>query len=261
MSKILKLGIKAAKEAGKFLLDGFGKVAEIEKKADRDFATNLDREAEKMIIDRIKAEFPEHGILAEESGKQNIDNEYIWIIDPLDGTHNFIRNIDIFGVSIGVVHKQSDFIAGVIYMPKSDELYSAENGAGAYKNGAKISVSAQDNLKECSVSFDSSIRYAPVVMLATLGDLANQVFNVRMLGSSARHLSYVAEGTLDFSVEFHDRPWDFAGGVSIIQEAGGFLSDLRGDPLTYKTVGYVASNGKTHEKVVDIVRRNLKLKG
>jgi len=260
VSKILELGIEAAKEAGKFLLDGFGQVAEVEKKGDRDFATNLDKEAEVMIIDKIKAKFPDHGILAEESGKQSIDKEYIWIIDPLDGTHNFIRNIDVFGVSIGVVHKQSDFVAGVIYMPKADELYIGEKGSGAYKNGVKISVSDRDNLKECSVSFDSSIRYAPAPMLATLGDLANQVFNLRMFGSSARHLSYVAEGVLDFSVEFHDQPWDFAAGVAIIQEAGGVLTDLRGDPLTYKNIGYIASNGKTHTRVVDIVKSHLKLK-
>ena len=97
-------------------------------------------------------------------------------------------------------------------------------------------------------------------MLATLEDLANQVFNLRMFGSSARHLSYVAEGVLDFAVEFHDRPWDFAGGVCIIEEAGGRLSDLRGDPLTYKTIGYVASNRNIHDQVVEIVGRNLKFK-
>lgn len=260
MSKIIEVAIAAAKEAGEFLLDGFGKVSQIEKKGDRNFATNLDKEAELMIIDRIKAQFPEHSILAEESGKSNQGSDYIWIIDPLDGTHNFIRNINIFGVSIGIVHKEKDFIAGVIYMPKDDELYSGEKGSGAYKNDTKISVSSFSDFKECSIAFDSSIRYSPGPMLATLGKLAHEVFNVRMFGSSVRHLSYVAEGVLDFSVEFHDYPWDFAGGVCIIEEAGGILSDLNGGPLTYKTIGYVASNGKVHERVVDIVRANLKLK-
>ncbi|MCF7908042.1 MAG: inositol monophosphatase [Candidatus Omnitrophica bacterium] len=260
MSKILDLGIAAAKEAGEFLLDGFGKVSKIEKKGDRDFATNLDKEAELMIIDKIKAQFPSHGILAEETGNSDLDSEYIWIIDPLDGTHNFIRNIDIFGVSIGIVHKQKDFVAGIIYMPSSDELYIAERGSGAYKNDTKILVSENNDLKECSIAFDSSIRYTPGPMLGTLGDLAEKVFNIRMFGSSARHLSYVAEGVLDFVVEFHDRPWDFAGGVCIIEEAGGFLSDLRGERLTYKTIGYIASNNRVHGQIEDIVRSNLKLK-
>ena len=257
MSKILELGIEAAKEAGKFLLDGFGQVAEVEKKGDRDFATNLDKEAEVMIIDKIKAKFPDHGILAEESGKQSIDKEYIWIIDPLDGTHNFIRNIDVFGVSIGVVHKQSDFVAGVIYMPKENELYVGQKGAGAYKNDKKIRVSSLDKLEDCSIAFDSSIRYSPKVMLKVLGDLADKVFNIRMLGSSARHLSYLAEGILDFVVEFHDRPWDFAGGVCIIEEAGGKLSNLKGGPLSYKDIGYIASNRSIHDKAEKIVLSHL----
>lgn len=257
MNNILNTAIEAAKEAGAFLLDNFGKIGKIEKKGDRNFATNLDREAEVMIIDRIGAKFPDHGVIAEESGKKSAERDYLWIIDPLDGTHNFMRNIDIFGVSIGVVYKEK-FVAGVIYMPKEDELYFAEAGSGAYKNDKKISVSENSDLKECSIAYDSSIRYAPKVMLKVLGDLAQEAFNVRMLGSSARHLSYVAEGVLDFSVEFHDRPWDFAGGVSIIKEAGGKLCDLSGGSLTYKSIGYIASNARVFNKVKAIVCPNVK---
>jgi len=253
MSKIIDTAVQAAKQAGDFLLDNFGKVSNIEKKGDRDFATNLDKEAEKIIIDKVKGKFKEHGIIAEESGKDNPDKDYLWIIDPLDGTHNFMRNIDIFGVSIGIVHKQ-EFIAGVIYMPKDKELYTAEKGSGAYKNGKKISVSSNSDLKDCSISFDSSIRYSPKIMLDTLGKLAKEVFNVRMFGSSARILSYVAEGKLDFAVEFHDRPWDFAGGVCIIEEAGGRLATLKGERLTYKNVGYIASNKAVYSKVEKIVK-------
>ena len=102
-SEIAKVAIEAAREAGKFLLDNFGKISEIASKGDRNLATNLDIEAEKMIIAKIKEKFPEHGILAEEQGKENIDRDYVWIIDPLDGTHNFIRNINVFGTSIGVL--------------------------------------------------------------------------------------------------------------------------------------------------------------
>jgi myo-inositol-1(or 4)-monophosphatase len=256
MSDIISLAQSAAKEAGDFLLDNFGKISKIESKGDRNLATNLDREAENIIVDKIKTKFPGHGILAEEGGSSGLDKDYIWIIDPLDGTHNFIRDINIFGVSVGVVHK-GVFIAGVIYMPVEKELYIGEKGNGAYKDGKKMYVSKTKNLKECSISFDSSIRYAPQVMLETLGDLAREVFNIRMLGSSARVLSYVAEGKLDFAVEFYDRPWDFAGGVSIIEEAGGKIADLKGKPLTYKTIGYIASNALTHKEVQNIVLRRL----
>ncbi len=257
MKEIINTAVEAAKEAGKFLQENFGNVGRVEKKGDRNFATNLDKEAEKLIIGKIKTKFPSHGILAEEGGGENIDQDFIWIIDPLDGTHNFMRNIDIFGVSIGVVRKQ-EFVAGVIYMPREDELYVGEKGNAAYKNAKKISVSSCQNLNECSISFDSSIRYAPEVMLRVLGDLSRKVFNVRMLGSSVRHLTYVAEGKLDFAVEFHDQPWDFAGGVCIIEEAGGCLSSLKGAKLSYKTTGYIASNGKIHQPVQDIVEKAMR---
>lgn len=257
MSEILTLGREAAKLAGDFLADNFGKISKIESKGDRNLATNLDKEAEKIIVDKIKAKFPQHGIIAEEGGKEREDSDYLWIIDPLDGTHNFIRDINIFGVSIGVVYK-GKFIAGVIYMPLEDELYSAEQGGGAYKNDKKIVVSLVDNLKDCSISFDSSIRYSPKPMLKVLDNLAREVFNIRMFGSSVRALSYIAEGRLDVSVEFHDRPWDFAGGVCIIEEAGGKLIDLKGKPLTYKTIGYIASNKIIHDKIKELVFANLK---
>ena len=253
-TEILNLAITAAKDAGAFLLDNFGKVSQIEAKGDRNFATNVDKAAEKIIIDKIKAVFPRHGIIAEESGASGPDDDYLWIIDPLDGTHNFIRNIDIFGVSIGIVHKDK-FVAGVIYMPKDNELYIGEKGSGAYKNDQRIHVSSKDNLKECSISFDSSIRYSPEVMLKSLDELARKVFNIRMFGSSVRVLSYIAEGKLDFAVEYHDCPWDFSGGVCIIEEAGGKLTSLSKGPLTYKTIGYIASNTKIHELVEEIVCR------
>ncbi|MFA5271560.1 MAG: inositol monophosphatase, partial [Candidatus Omnitrophota bacterium] len=241
MNDVTNLAVSLAKEAGIFLLNNFGKVGKIESKGDRNLATNLDKEAEKMIVGRIKSKFPGHGILAEEGGGSGLDKDYLWIIDPLDGTHNFIRDINIFGVSIGVLYK-GKFVTGVIYMPVDDELYVGEEGAGAYKNDKKIKISSYRELKECSISFDSSIRYSPEIMLEVLGDLAKEVFNIRMLGSSVRALSYIAEGKLDFSVEFHDRPWDFSGGVCLLEEAGGKITDLKGNPVTYKTMGYIASN-------------------
>src|SRR3989338_1842510 len=170
MSDMLEVGIEAAEEAGIFLLNNFGKISKIESKGDRNLVTNLDKEAEEIIVGKIKTKFPGHGILAEEGGDDNIEDDYLWIIDPLDGTHNYIRGISIFGVSIGIVYK-GNFIAGVIYMPLEKELYVAEKGNGAYKNGAKISVSSRDNLSDGYLSFDSAIRYAPQIMVKTLGHL------------------------------------------------------------------------------------------
>ncbi len=256
MNDVTNLAVSLAKKAGIFLLNNFGKVKEIESKGDRNLATNLDKEAEKIIVDGIRAKFPGHGILAEEGGATGLDKDYLWVIDPLDGTHNFIRDINIFGVSIGILYKNR-FVTGAIYMPLDDELYVGEKGSGAYKNDKKIHVSSCKELKECSISFDSSIRYSPEIMLGVLGDLAKEVFNVRMFGSSVRALSYLAEGKLDFTVEFYDRPWDFSGGVCLIEEAGGKISDLKGNPVTHKTIGYIASNAIIHDKVQKIVLSHL----
>ncbi|MBD3264219.1 MAG: inositol monophosphatase [Candidatus Omnitrophica bacterium] len=258
MNEVIDLAVEAAQEAGKLLVDNFGKINLIESKKDKSLATNLDKEAENLIISKIKNKFPAHGILAEEKGGDNADNDYLWIIDPMDGTHNFIRNINIFGVSIGILFKK-EFIGGVIYMPVDGELYTAQKGSGAYKNGEKISVSKKTLLKDCSISFDSSIKYSPADMLRVLGELSPQVFNIRMLGSSARQLSYLAEGKLDLAVEFHDWPWDFAAGVCIIREAGGEIAGLNGEPITYQSIGYVASNSLVHGDIQAIVKNTLNI--
>jgi myo-inositol-1(or 4)-monophosphatase len=249
---MVEVAIEAAKEAGRFLLANFGKVTQIQSKGDRNLATEIDRGAERIIVDRIKSKFPNHGILAEEEERKNIDSDYLWIIDPLDGTHNYIREINIFGVSVGLVHK-GEFILGVIYMPNGDELYVAERGGGAYKNGKRICVSQKTELKQCSISFDSSIRYSPQVMIPALERLVKDVFNIRMFGSSARVLSYIAEGRLDAAVEYNDRCWDFAAGVCLIREAGGVFTDLKGAPPTINNVGYITANKPIHKLIVDLL--------
>ncbi|MBN2483305.1 MAG: inositol monophosphatase [Candidatus Omnitrophica bacterium] len=244
--------IPIACRAGEFLKDNFGRVHQLHVKGDRNFATEIDRAAERMIVDDIKRGFPGQGILAEEEERSDLENEYLWIIDPLDGTHNYIQHIPVYGVSIGLV-RNGDFVLGVIYMPQDNELYVAQKNNGAYKNGQKITVSKKQNLKECSISFDSSIRHSPDIMLRTLGAVAGEVFNVRMLGSSARLLSYVAEGKLDAAIEYHDQPWDFAAGVCIIREAHGVFTDLRGEKVTSHTVGYLAAPAAIHTQLSPLI--------
>lgn len=256
MKDIIGVGIEAAKEAGIFLADNFGKISRIESKGDRNLVTNLDRQAEKIIVDKIKSRFPGHGIIAEESGEQNPGNDYIWIIDPLDGTHNYIRNIKLFAVSIGIVHKQ-EFVGGIIYAPEGKELYVGEKGSGSYKNNVRLSVSKKRDLKDCSLCFDSSIRNSADTMLAVLKEVASYAFNIRMFGSSAITLGYIAEGNIDGTIEFFDKPWDFAAGVCIVEEAGGKLSTLEGRPVSPDTTGYIASNGLIHDKLKNTVVSHL----
>lgn len=246
---------KAAIEAGDFLKNNFGTLTkdQISAKGDRNFATVMDKKAEEMIVKRLKKEFPDFGVLGEENNRFKLDADDLWVIDPLDGTHNYMRGINIYGVSIGLWQK-NEFTLGVVYMPEEHELYWAQKGKGAYKNKDRIHVSKVSRLKECCLSFDSSIRYRPDTMLKVLGALSVKVFNVRMFGSSARILTYVAEGVLDCSVEFYDQPWDFAGSVSLIREAGGIITPLEGmKEIDPKTVGYVASNPKLYQKIRGIV--------
>jgi myo-inositol-1(or 4)-monophosphatase len=257
MSEILTTAVSAAQQAGTYLLHNFGKIKEVISKGDRNLVTNVDRQAQGMIIEAIQKKFPGHGIIAEEGRTQDVDAEYIWIIDPLDGTHNYIWGVPIFGVSIGVVRRDR-FVAGVIYMPVDEELYVAELGNGAYKNGALMKVSAHQDLKECSVSFDSGIRFNPQALLPILGDIADRSFNVRMFGSSARALSYLAEGKIDAAIEFEDQPWDCAAGICLIEQAGGKVTSLDGAVMTHTTIGYAATNGAVHEAVLDIVRKHKK---
>lgn len=250
MGELIDVGIEAAREAGRFLLENFGTGdLTIERKVDRSLATNVDKASEQMIIDRIRRTFPGHGIIGEERGQDGDEQDYMWIIDPLDGTHNFIRGIPIFGVSIGVAYRDR-FVAGVIYLPTEDRIYVGEQGNGAYCNGTKLQVSSVSDLRECTVSFDSSLRSRSDLKLQMLREVTSNSFNLRMLGASVRTLTYIAEGKIDATIEVEDHSWDFAAGVCIVEEAGGRSSDLKGNPLTYRSIGYVVTNGIVHEQAI-----------
>lgn len=252
MSDIITVAIEAAQEAGRVLLEGYGKVAEIETKADRSLVTQYDRRSEKIIVARIREAFPKHRILAEEGAVGASTGEYCWVIDPLDGTHNFIRQIGHFGVSIGVV-LDGEFVAGVINLPREHEFYVAEKGSGAFRNELPIHVSSCSDLKSCSMCFDSSMGDDPAVAASMLAEFSRNIFNFRVFGSSVRTLTYIAEGKIDFSVEFDDHPWDFAAGAALISEAGGSITTFGNKPLPIERHGYIASNTVVHRQVLDIV--------
>jgi myo-inositol-1(or 4)-monophosphatase len=180
----------------------------------------------------------------------------MWIIDPLDGTHNYIRGIPVFGVSIGVVH-HDQFVAGVIYLPMDDSLYIGERGNGAFCNDKPIRVSTQGDLAETTISFDSSLRSHQEMKLPLLGALAARTFNLRMFGASVRVLTFLAEGRMDATVEIEDRCWDYAAGACLIEAAGGKVTDLMGKPLNYKAKGYVATNGLVHSDLLKITQSHL----
>jgi len=253
MSDLMTVAIEAARQAGAFLHSRFRASLTVETKEDRSLVTNVDREAERIIVERISSVFPGHDILAEERGQTSRGSDHFWIIDPMDGTHNYIRGMPAYGVSIGV-RRGSTFVAGVIYMPETEELYTAELGSGAFRNGKRISVSSRRELAGCTLAFDSELRVDTAHKLRALGRLCPRIFGVRLIGSAARNLSHVAEGALDGVMEFSDKLWDFAAGVVIVEEAGGRASRHDGTPLGSEDVAYIASNGLIHQSLQEIAR-------
>ena len=225
----------------------------VETKDDRSLVSDVDREAEALIRGRIAAAFPSHGILGEEGGGSCRGAGTTWVIDPLDGTHNYLRGIPLFGVSIGVV-QNGEFVAGVIDIPAEGLQYAAERGSGAWRNGERIRVSERADPATWSVGFDSELRGRFPRKARVLEELGRSVFNVRMFGSSARSLSLVAEGALDGLVEFFDQPWDFAAGVVLVREAGGRFTGFDGAPPPCAPAAYVAGNPAAHRWLLDAGR-------
>lgn len=248
-----EIAIQAVKEAGEILIENFGKIKKVAIKNRGELVTNVDVESERRIIGLIKKNYPQHNILAEESNQpQQGNSDYRWIIDPLDGTLNYVRGIDTFGVSIALEYKK-EVILGVIYIPLSKQLYFAQKGEGSYLNGERIKVS-RTGLKEAYIVYDSSIRLdRKKVMLNNLDKLTEQTFTLRVLGSSARSLSYLAQGKVELVIDYYDKPWDFSGGALIVEEAGGRVTDMNGERWSPWSRGYIASNGIIHEKVLKIM--------
>jgi myo-inositol-1(or 4)-monophosphatase len=246
------LAIAAAKEAGKILIENFGKIERVDEKGSRELVSNVDIAAEKKIIEVIKSRYPDHGILCEESEGQTTDSEYKWIIDPLDGTHNYIYGISVFGICIALEYK-GELVLGVVNLPYSGELYCAEKGRGAYCNGKPIHVSKR-MMKEALAIFDSTLHTEKTAKIGFLSALVDRVFTFRMSGSSARNLTYVAGGNVDLVVEYSDKPWDFAAGGLIVEEAGGKMTTLDGDKWSPYIQGYIASNGEFHDEILELLQ-------
>jgi myo-inositol-1(or 4)-monophosphatase len=247
---MMDTAITAATRADGILMDRLGNIRQITKKDEvyKDYVTDVDLQAEEKIITTIRDNYPEHSILSEERGDLHKDSEYKWIIDPLDGTHNYAHNLPMFGVSIALEHAGT-VILGVISLPYFNEICVAEKGKGAYINGSKIHVSDVD-LGEALMIYDTKLRVNRDPMINSLSKLVHDVFVIRMFGAATWDMCLIAKGQADLSVDFTCKPWDIAAGALIVEEAGGKVTDLQGNPWTPYSNGFIASNGKIHEKVV-----------
>ena len=258
---LLNFAVQTARDAGRILADRLGRALQVSNKGDIDLVTEADLASERLIIDRIKSHYPRHSILAEESGATDgVDfipgkSEWKWIIDPLDGTTNYAHGYPCFCVSIGL-EREGKLELGVVYDPMRDEVFAAERGSGATLNERRIRVSAIDDLNAAMLctGFPYNVRERP--------DFTRQFANftmaaqaVRRDGSASLDLAYLACGRFDGFWEEGLRPWDIAAGVLLVEEAGGQVSDYRGQPLDLYNPLTLASNGLVHDAMIRVLAR------
>jgi len=245
-----------AREAGALLVQYFHQHLKVEYKGDADLVTAADRASEVLIRERIQQQFTGHDVLGEEQGLNDQGSEYRWYVDPLDGTTNFAHGFPVFSVSMALERRTPDNgqgvrIAGVVYDPTRDELFSAEQGRGAHLNGEKIHVSQIAKLNECLVAtgFPSHKRHKnPNIYF--YHQITLRTHGVRRAGSAALDLCCVASGRFDGFWEFNLNPWDTAAGVLIVEEAGGQVSRFDGSPFELNSRETLASNGLLHQALL-----------
>lgn len=254
---------RIALEAGALLRDYYRKGVATEYKGDVDLVTEADRASEKLIVERMHAAFPQHGIFGEEGTRSQLESEYRWYIDPLDGTTNFAHGFPVFCVSLGLERRapaleaseDGEIAAAVIYDPLRNELFTAEKGKGAYLNGARMRVSKTRTLAESLVAtgFPSRKRHDnPNIYFYQQFTLRSH--GVRRAGSAALDLAYTACGRLDAFWEFNLNPWDTSAGALLVTESGGTMSSFDGSRFHLDSSEVLATNGLLHDELLGFFR-------
>ena len=255
MSRYLPELEHIAREAGTLLMSYFDRHIKIEYKGEVDLVTAADRASEKLIVERLKEKWPEHGIVGEEGTRSHTGAEFRWFVDPLDGTTNFAHGYPVFCVSIALARQDDELEVGVLYDPTRDEMFSAERGSGATLNGRAIDVSQTTRLAEAilGTGFPSHKRHKnPNIYF--YHQITLRSHGVRRAGSAALDLANVAAGRYDGFWEFNLNAWDTAAGVLIVQEAGGKVTRFDGTPFRLDSREVLASNGLIHDEVVEEFR-------
>lgn len=258
------VAINIASKAGEWVKSKLGAFSSLDyKSSHHDLVTEVDKGAETMIRNLLQTHFPTHSILGEEgveSGPEASmkalteagDAEYLWIVDPIDGTTNFVHGFPFYSVSIALAH-QGEVIVGVVYDPSKDEMFVAEKGKGAYLRGKRMKVSRDKTLSQSllATGFPAEHEGALPMNMKGLNALVPKVRNIRVSGSAALHLAYVAAGRLSGFWEIGLNSWDMAAGVLLIQESGGQVSDTAGNPYSLAVRNVLATNGHVHNELQD----------
>jgi myo-inositol-1(or 4)-monophosphatase len=258
-SALLNVMVQAALKAGKSLSRDFGEVQnlQVSLKGPGDYVSQADRKAEKIVREELLKARPTYGFLGEESDEiKGTDGAHRWIVDPLDGTTNFLHGIPLFGTSIAL-ERSGEIVAGVVYNPATDDLFTAERGGGAFVNDRRLRVSGRKKLSDsvigCGVPHLGRPQHGR--FLVQLRHVMGEVAGVRRLGSPALDLAYVAAGRFDGFWEEHLAPWDVAAGIILIKEAGGFISELDGGSNIIEGGSIVAGNEHLHKALVEVANR------
>jgi myo-inositol-1(or 4)-monophosphatase len=253
--KIKKVAIAAAQKAGRMLLRQYKNFdrGTVELKAHHEILTKADLMSEKIILKEIKKNFPEHRILSEESGQIRNQSDYLWIVDPLDGTTNFSMHNPLWSVSIAVAY-QGKVILGVIYAPLLDELYVAEENKGVRRNGKKIKVSGHTKKALHTFCHGRENKYVKKALKYYRWQKLNEL-DCRQMGSAAIELAFVAGGRTESIMIPGANPWDVAAGVLMVREAGGKVTDFKGKEWILDSKDMLASNGKVHRELLKVINR------
>jgi len=249
--------LKAAKKAGQYILKNFHQVKNKDIKTKGGFAglaTKVDKTAEKIIKKIITEKFPNHNILGEESGQTHKKSDYTWVVDPLDGTHNYLMGSPLFCTAIALTYK-NEVILGVIYAPYLKELYWAEKGKGAYLNNKKIQVSQKRAVNKSIFYFCHGYQKKHVKKaLEIYSKLKMRALDVRQLGAGGIETSWVAAGRAEGFVIPGGKPWDIAPGILLVREAGGRATDFKGENWNLKSKNMICSNGSIHQKFMKFIK-------
>ncbi|MBV7315166.1 inositol-1-monophosphatase [Shewanella sp. NIFS-20-20] len=261
MHPMLTIAVRAARAAGQTVMRAYhdSDKIEVSAKGMNDFVTNVDKEAESAIVYQIRKSYPDHTIVGEENGEnRGTNNDYIWIVDPLDGTNNFVKGIPHFAVSIALQIKGKTEVA-VVYDPVRDELFSAVRGQGAKFNDRRIRVGQSNDLSSAIIAtgFPFKARQHTESYFAMLGEVFNQCADIRRAGSAALDLAYVAAGRVEGYFELGLKPWDIAAGDLICREAGATVTDFTGGHNYLTSGNIVAGSPKVTSNLVKTFRPHL----
>ena len=250
--------VKACRKAAKTLIRDFGEIEnlQVSLKGPGDFVSASDKKVEKILIDELQKARPNYSILSEEIGLIKNDEEFKWIIDPIDGTANFLHGIPHFGISIGL-EQNKEIICGIIYDPIKDEIFTAEKGNGSYLNNQRMRVSARSKLNNCIIFTGGPKPNANnrELALEEYKKFSSKVFiPIRKMGSASLDMAYVAAGRCDGFWQRGLNYWDIAAGIILVKEAGGFVTDFEGNNKYIENKTILATNSRISEEMIEVLK-------